>query len=39
MKQKINLISIVAVVAFIAAAIYGLGVYNGESEKGLSAAG
>jgi ribonuclease Z len=36
MKQKMKLISIVAVVAFIAAAIYGLGVYNGESGMGLS---
>ena len=36
MKRKAKLIGIVTFVAFIAAAIYGLGVYNGESGKGLS---
>ena len=36
MKQKIKFFGVVAVVAFVAAAIYGLGVYNGESGRGLS---
>jgi ribonuclease Z len=36
MKRKIKLISIMAVIAFIAAAIYGLDVYNGESGQELS---
>jgi ribonuclease Z len=36
MKRKINFFVIIAVVAFIAAAIYGLGVYNGESGKRLT---
>jgi ribonuclease Z len=35
MKRRVKLISIVVVVAFMAAAIYGLGVYKGESGKGL----
>ncbi len=30
MKRKVKFFGVVAVVAFIAAAIYGLGVYNGE---------
>jgi hypothetical protein len=36
MKRRAKLIGIMTVVAFIAAAIYGLGVYNGESGKILS---
>jgi ribonuclease Z len=36
MKQRLKLISIVTLVTFIAAAIYGLGVYTGESGKSIS---
>jgi ribonuclease Z len=36
MKRKAGLIGVVAVVAFFAAAIYGLGVFNGKSGGGLS---
>ena len=36
MKRKVNFFGVVAVIALVAAAIYGLGVYNGESGKELS---
>ena len=36
MKRKAGLIGVVAAVAFLAAAIYGLGVFNGQSGGGLS---
>lgn len=36
MKRKARLLGVVVLVVFVAAGIYGLGVYNGESGKGLS---
>ena len=36
MKRKVNFFGVVAVIALVAAAIYGLGVYSGESGKGFS---